>query len=107
MKKTIEKPTAEAKALSLFLMAFKSEKAVYKNNSKRINKLWELVKIEELSMEDYTKEVHNLVKSYGGYQEVILKTVQYYIEKTGEWKSQGTDKYGEDTQKIADSILKK
>lgn len=58
-------------------------------------------------MSDYTKEVKNLIMSYGGYHEVILKTVQYYIDKTGEWKSQGTDKYGLDTQKIADSILKK
>ena len=43
MKNNIEEPTPEAKALSLFLMAYKSTSPTYKNASKRINKLWRLV----------------------------------------------------------------
>ena len=43
MKKTSEKPSPEAKALSLFLMAYKTKDPVYKEKSKRINRLWSLV----------------------------------------------------------------
>jgi hypothetical protein len=51
MKST--KPTPEAKALSLYLMAFKKSKQINKENAKRNNKQWERVKYNELSMEDY------------------------------------------------------
>ena len=39
MKKNSPKPSAEAKALSLFLMAYKTIKPKYKEQSKRINRL--------------------------------------------------------------------
>lgn len=107
MKKYIEKPSPEAKALSLFLMAYKTIDPIYKEKSKRINKLWDLVKINELSKDDYMEEVQNMLALYGGYSEVIEKTVKFYIEKTGEWKSQGDDQYSLDARKIADKILKK
>lgn len=105
MKQT-EKPSPEAKALSLFLMAYKTTKPIYKEKSKRINKLWNLVKTNELSRSDYMKEVQNMLTSYGGYSDVVEKTVRFYIEKTGEWKLQGDDKYCLDAQKIADKLLK-
>ena len=105
MKQT-EKPSPEAKALSLFLMAYKTTNPIYKEKSKRINKLWNLVKYNELSRNDYMKEVQNMLTSYGGYSDVVEKTVRYYIEKTGEWKLQGDDKYCLDAQKIADKLLK-
>ena len=41
--KNIEKPSAQAKALSLFLMAYKTVNPVYKEKAKRINRLWGLV----------------------------------------------------------------
>ena len=107
MKKNIEKPSPEAKALSLFLMAHKTLNPIYKNKSKRINRLWDLVKNNELSKSDYMEEVQNMLTSYGGYSEVVEKTVKYYIEKTGEWKLQGDDKYCIDAKQIADKILKK
>lgn len=107
MKKTIEKPSPEAKALSLFLMAYKTIDPIYKEQSKRINKLWSLVLINELSKDDYFKEVQKMLTSYGGYSEVVEKTVQFYIEKTGEWKLQGDDKYCLDAKFIADKLLKK
>ncbi len=44
------KPTPEAKALSLFLMAYKTESPSYKEKSKRINRLWKLVLTEDLAM---------------------------------------------------------
>ncbi|MBT6870752.1 MAG: hypothetical protein HOA66_04770 [Candidatus Marinimicrobia bacterium] len=47
-----------------------------------------------------------MLTSYGGYSDVVEKTVRYYIEKTGEWKLQGDDKYCLDAQKIADKLLK-
>ena len=38
MKKDIKKPSPEAKALSFFLMAYKTKDPIYKEKSKRINK---------------------------------------------------------------------
>ena len=107
MKKDIEKPSPEAKALSLFLMAYKTIKPIYKEKSKRINRLWDLVKDNKLSRSDYMEEVQNMLTSYGGYSEVVEKTVRFYIEKTGEWKLQGDDKYSLDAKQIADKILNK
>ena len=107
MKKNIEKPSPEAKALSLFLMAHKTISPIYKDKSKRMNKLWDLVKNNELSRSDYMEKVQNMLTSYGGYSEVIEKTVQFYIEKTGEWKLKGDDKYCLDAKQIADKILNK
>ena len=106
MIKHTEKPSPEAKALSLFLMAYKTTNSIYKEKSKRINKLWNLVKTDELSRSDYMKEVQDMLTSYGGYSEVVEKTVRFYIVKTGEWKLEGDDKYCLDAQKIADKILK-
>jgi hypothetical protein len=48
-----------------------------------------------------------MLDSYGGYLEVVEKTVKFYIEKTGEWKLNGNDKYCKDAKLIADKILKK
>ena len=107
MIKKTEKPTPEAKALSLFLMAFKTIDPVYKDKARRINRLWDLVKTEELSKSDYMEEVQNMLTSYGGYSEVVEKTVKFYIDKTGEWTLQGEDKYCIDAKQIADNILKK
>jgi hypothetical protein len=107
MEVTKGKPTAEAKALSLFLMAYKTENNSYKEKSKRINRLWKLVTINEFSNADYVEEVQSMLKSYGGYAEVVEKTVRYYIEKTGEWNLKGDDKYCQDAKKIADTMLKK
>ena len=103
----MKKPTPEAKALSLFLMAHKKSKPIYKEKAKRINKQWDLVQSDELSQNDYDKEVQNMLTSFGGYSEVLEKTVRYYIEKTGEWTLKGDDKYCQDAQKIADKIVKK
>jgi hypothetical protein len=105
MSKNIEKPSAEAKALSLFFMAYKAKDNVYKEKSKRINRLWDLVKANELSKEEYLEEVNSMLESYGGYTEVIEKTVKFYIDTTGEWKSRGDDKYAVDATKIANEIL--
>ncbi len=107
MKKNTEKPSPEAKALSLFFMAYKTISPIYKEKSKRINRLWDLVKNDELSSSDYMEELQNMLTSYGGYSEVVEKTVRFYIEKTGEWKLQGDDNYCIDAQQIADKILKK
>ncbi|MFT6717085.1 MAG: hypothetical protein ACJA0Q_001736 [Saprospiraceae bacterium] len=105
MKK--EKPSAEAKALSLFLMAYKSTSPVIKEKAKRINRLWDLVLADELSKEDYLDEVQNALNSYGGYSEVVEKTVKFYIEKTGEWNLKGDDKYCTDAKIIADKLSQK
>ncbi|HIA35434.1 MAG TPA: hypothetical protein EYM84_06965 [Flavobacteriales bacterium] len=105
MNKKTEKPSPEAKALSLFLMAYKTINPIYKEKSKRINRLWDLVTRDELSRSDYIEEVQNMLTSYGGYSEVVEKTVRFYIEKTGEWKLQGNDKYCLDAKQIADKIL--
>ena len=105
MEKKTDKPSPEAKALSLFLMAYKMIKPIYKEKSKRINRQWDLVIKGELSKSDYMEEVQHMLTSYGGYLEVVEKTVRFYIEKTGEWKSKGDDQYSLDAQKIADKIL--
>ncbi|MEJ6794770.1 MAG: hypothetical protein QNK68_07135 [Flavobacteriales bacterium] len=102
-----EKPTPEAKALSLFLMAYKTKDPVYKEKSKRINRLWSLVLRGDMSRTEYMEEVQTMLSSYGGYSEVVEKTVRYYIDKTGEWKLQGDDKYCVDAKAFADQILKK
>lgn len=102
-----EKPSPEAKALSLFLMAFKTKDPVYKEKAKRINRLWDLVVASELTKDEYSKEVNAMLESYGGYDTVVQKTVQFYIDKTGEWKLKGDDKYCKDAQKMADKMLGK
>ena len=48
-----------------------------------------------------------MLTSYGGYTAVIEKTVKYYIDKTGEWKLKGEDKYCQDAQLFADKMLNK
>jgi len=106
-KKKTEKPSPEAKALSLYLMAFKTAKPINKENAKRINKQWDRVKLNELSMEDYMEDVQKMLKSYGGYSKVVEETVWYYIKKTGTWKLEGDDKYCIDAQEFADKILNK
>ena len=107
MKKQPEKPSPEAKALSLFLMAFKAIDPSYKEKAKRINRLWDLVSTKELSKNNYLEEVQNMLTEYGGYSEVVEKTVRFYIDKTGEWTLKGDDKYCQDAKKIADKFLKK
>ncbi len=78
-----QKPTPEAKALSLFLMAYKSYDNKYKEMLKRINKRWDMVRSEDLDKEIYLKEVQGMLDENGGYEEVIEKTVRYYIKKSG------------------------
>ncbi len=107
MESKTEKPTPEAKALSLFLMAYKTIKPIYKEESKRINKLWSMVKDGELSKTDYLKEVQTKLASHGGYDQVLEKTVQFYINKTGVWTLEGDDKYCLDAKEIAEKILNK
>lgn len=106
MTKNTEKPTPEAKALSLFLMAFKKTKPAYKEKAKSINRLWDMVLVDELSKDEYLKEVQNELESLGGYEVVVEKTVQHYINTTGEWKLQGDDQYCQDAQEIANKIMK-
>lgn len=107
MENKAEKPTPEAKALSLFLMAFKTKKPIYKEESKRINKLWNQVKDGELSKSDYLLEVETMLTTYGGYSEVIEKTVKFYIDKTGVWTLEGEDQYCKDAKVVAERILNK
>ncbi len=107
MTKLSSKPSAEAKALSLFLMAYKTIDPIYKEKSKRINRRWDLVLKDELTRAEYNEEVLEMLASYGGYSEVVEKTVKYYIEKTGEWTLKGNDKYCQDAQLVADKLLKK
>lgn len=107
MKRNIQKPTPEAKALSLFLMAFKAKNPIHKEKLKHINRLWDLVTINKLSKDHYLEEVQEMLTSYGGYSEVLEKTVKFYIETTGEWKLKGDDKYCIDAKQIADKILNK
>ncbi len=104
MENKIEKPSPEAKALSLFLMAYKTKDPIYKEKSKRINRLFDLVKTNELTKEEYLESVENMLDLYGGYKAVIEKTIQYYVDKTGEWKSKGEDQYAEDAKEIAKSM---
>lgn len=101
----LEKPSPEAKALSLYLMAYKATSPVHKEKSKRINKQWQGVIKNELSLEDYLNEVNTMLESFGGYSKVVEETVQFYIEKTGEWKLKGDGKYCVDAQLVADRIL--
>lgn len=105
MEKTNEKPSPKAKALSLFLMAYKTKDPIYKEKSKRINRLWDLVKSNELEKSDYLEEVDKMLDMYGGYEGVIEKTIKYYIEKSGEWKSSGDDQYSQDANRIAIEML--
>lgn len=107
MNKRGPKPTPEAKALSLYLMAFKATSPTHKEKAKRINRLWSLVISNELSTDDYMKEVQKTLTSYGGYEAVIEKTVRFYIDKTGEWTLKGEDKYCTDAQEVANKLLKK
>ena len=107
MNKNTEKPSPEAKALSLFLMALKATSPIHKEQSKRMNKLWDMVRIGKISKSDYLVEVEKMLTSYGGYSEVVEKTVKFYIDKTGEWTLQGDDKYCLDAKLIAEEILKK
>ncbi len=107
MKKNSEKPSAEAKALSLFLMAFKTVNPIYKEQSKRISRLWSQVTADEITMSVYLEKVKSMLTLNGGYSEVVEKTVRFYIEKTGEWKLKGDDKYCRDAQQIADTIINK
>ncbi|MFT4533977.1 MAG: hypothetical protein ACI9P5_001329 [Saprospiraceae bacterium] len=107
MKKNSEKPSPEAKALSLFLMAYKTKDPIYKDMSKRMNRRWELVSMNKLSKSDYIEEVENTLASYGGYAEVIEKTVRFYVDKTRKWTLKGDDKYCQDAKVIADKIMNK
>jgi hypothetical protein len=107
MTKLTSKPSPEAKALSLFLMAYKTTNPIYKEKSKRINKRWDLVLKDEITRPEYNEEVLEMITSYGGYDEVVEKTVKFYIEKTGEWTLKGNDKYCQDAQLVADKLLKK
>ena len=101
MEKTTEKPSAQAKALSLFLMAYKTKDNAFKEKLKRINRLYDLVKTNDLEKEEYAKEVDSLLDLDGGYEAVIVKTILYYLDKIGEWKSRGEDQYAVDAKKIA------
>ena len=107
MSNILEKPSPQAKALSLYLMAHKNTSPVIKEKYKRIKKQWSRVISGELSTKDYSEEVQNTLTFYGGYAEVIEKTVKYYLEKTGEWTLQGDDQYCADAQKVADRLLNK
>ena len=106
MTKNTEKPTPEVKALSLFLMAFKKTNPAYKEKSRSIKKLWDLVLLNEVTKADYLDEVQNMLDSLGGYSEVVEKTVQHYINTTGERKLEGNDQYCLDAKEIAAKILK-
>ncbi|HKK39493.1 MAG TPA: hypothetical protein VJ949_08745 [Cryomorphaceae bacterium] len=107
MSKISEKPSPEAKALSLFLMAYKEKDPAYKEQLKRINRQWDLLRKNKISRDAYNGEVQKMLESYGGYAQVVEKTVRFYIDKTSEWKLKGDDQYCRDAQKVADEILKK
>jgi len=104
MDKNIEKPTPEAKALSLFLMAYKAKDPFYKEQLKRINRQWDLSKKNKITKSDYMEEVEKMLASYGGYDQVVEKTVRFYIETKGKWSLTGDDKFCIDAQKAADKI---
>jgi len=72
-KSSKSSPTPEAKALSLFLMAYKTKDLSYKEHAKRINRMWDQVKYGELRKEDYQEEVVKALTSYGGYDAVVEK----------------------------------
>ena len=105
MEDNKQKPTPEAKALSLFLMAFKSENQQYKDKARQMKNRRDLVMAGELDPDKYQNEVKGTLATYGGYTKVIEKTVQYYIDKFGEYKSQGDDKYAKDAQAIAENLI--
>ncbi len=107
MKKDTIKPAPEAKALSLYLMAFKNAKPKNKENAKRNNKQWNRVKSDALSMKDYMAEVQTMLDFYGGYAKVVEDTVWYYIKKTGNWALEGNDQYCIDARRVADEALRK
>lgn len=101
------KPSASAKALSLFLMAFKSKDPKYKEELKRINKKWDLFIEGELNEKDYLSQVEEMLNAHGGYDTVVEKTVKHYIDKTGKWSLAGEDQYHKDAQAVADQLTKK
>lgn len=105
MSKDTEKPTPETKALSLYLMAFKKKNPECRDKSRTIKRFWELVQLGEMSKKAYLEEVQNMLTSLGGYAEVVEKTVQFYINTTGEWKLVGEDKYCQDAKEVADKIM--
>ena len=107
MERNTKKPSSEAKALSLFLMAYKTKAPIYKEKSKWINRRFTMASLGKISDAEYVKDVQELLALYGGYTEVVEKTVQYYIDKTGEWSLQGDDKYCQDAKIVADKLLKK
>ncbi len=107
MASNIEKPTPEAKALSLFLMAHKASDNEIKEKSKRINRQWKLVLAGELDKKEYDKKVISMLNTFGGYEKVVEKTVKYYVDKTGEWTLKGDDKYCQDAQLVANNLLNK
>ncbi len=100
------KPSPNAKALTMFLMAFKSKDPKYKEELKRINKKWDMYQAGDLFEKTYLQEVETMLNTYGGYESVVEKTVQYYIDKTGAWAANGDDQYHQDAKAIADKILK-
>lgn len=106
MAKDSDKVTPEVKALSLYLMAFKKTKPAYKDKSRSLKKLWELVLLNELTKREYLEKAQEMLTSLGGYSEVVEKTVQFYIDTTGEWKLEGNDKYCIDAKEIANKIMK-
>lgn len=105
MEEKREKPTPEAKALSLFLMAYKSDNQSYKDKARQMKNRLDLVLGGKLDKDTYQNEVKSALASYGGYTDVIEKTVKFYIEKFGEYKSQGDDKYSQDAQAIAEKLM--
>lgn len=105
-RKKSQAPTPEAKALSLFLMAYKTIKPIYKEQAKYINRSWDLVNLNKLSFKDYQEEVNDMLEALGGYEVVVEKTVKHYIHKTGEWKLKGEDQYCQDAKVVAERILK-
>jgi hypothetical protein len=107
MSNILDKPSPETKALSLFLMAYKTTSPNYKEKYKHIKKQWGKVISNDLSSRDYVQEVQDTLASYGGYASVVEQTVKFYIDKTGEWTLQGDDKYCIDAMKVANEILNK
>lgn len=99
------KPTPEAKALSLFLMAYKSTNQTFKDKARQMRNRWDSVLAGDLDKDAYLEEVKTALEAYGGYTKVIEKTVKFYIDKFGEYKSQGEDKYAADAQAIADKLM--
>jgi hypothetical protein len=107
MENDNKKPSPEAKALSLFLMAYKTKDPIYKEKSKRINRRFVMVSLGKITKAEYSKEVEEMLTEYGGYTAVVEKTVQYYIDKTGEWTLAGDDKYCQDAKAVAKKLLNK